>query len=51
MVQMLADENWNVVGKDSVSTVALRRESCLQQLHEHLLAQLMNLHKLIERIK
>lgn len=34
MIQMLTDENWNVVRKDSVSTVTLRRESCLQQLHE-----------------
>ena len=51
MIQMLTDENWNVGRMDSVSTVTLKRESCLQQLLEHLLAQLMNLHKLIERIK
>lgn len=45
---MLTDENWNMGRMDSVSAVSLKGESCLRQIPEHLSAQLMNLHKLID---
>ena len=48
---MLTAGNWNVGKMDSVSSITLESISSLWQLHEHLPAQLMNLHELIERIK